>query len=697
MSMDFREILRNDKIELEKYNHYKALGYNDNQSFVLSVFTYGASRSMNYWMDTERSGLSLAMNYYEKNFEDNGVKFCDFLVHLLSKTIVQYAEKDRTESIACFLDVVLCNYFGVGMKKAETVASNCIKGFVGNFANAVPPTPTIENCFFEEAEEVISNVNLTEPEINCCVDGSVFRQSSFNTPVEKATKTGFFSKIVGNKQKSTSLFNNAGFQAMSVLSEEAYDTFRTDSYECIEEHGFLSPLTSPTSTFRMTCNTASMGILKNNMKNGLYIKNDMVRIEELLNYFKYNLSKPTDRMFNINTEVCKMPKSNNKLLFIGVQGKKYIPNKQNIVFLLDVSGSMTGHVEASQLSFFTVLSKMKDGDILSLITYSNSDETIFDSKVINKEKDIDYIIKRFLKINIYGCTNGSAGMETAYKIAKRNYLEDGVNRVILVTDGDLNFGLTEKNQLEEFIREKKETGVFLSVIGTGLSNYKDDKLEILAKNGNGNYFVVNDIEDVQENIYNKYASLVFCIAKDVKAQVEFNPKYVKSYRLIGYENRELKHEEFKDDTVISEPFGSGAYAVALYEIEMADGVVESELRYQKPVIIDSEELCTVSVRYKELDSDTSNQLFVTVKNREDEMSNNLKLAYSIFAVGEKLRNSKYTPDIELLKREFDASSEFFIDMVKLNGKKMSLIYNMIKKLDVLCENKEESIPVIPEI
>ena len=312
-------------------------------------------------------------------------------------------------------------------------------------------------------------------------------------------------------------------------------------------------------------------------------------------------------------------------------------------------------------------------------------------------EDIDEIIKRFLKINIYGCTHGSAGMETAYKIAKRNYLEDGVNRVILVTDGDLNFGLTEKHQLEEFICKKKETGVFLSVIGTGLSNYKDDKLEILAKNGNGNYFVVNDIEDVQENIYNKYASLVFCIAKDVKAQVEFNPKYVKSYRLIGYENRELKHEDFKNDNVISEPFGSGAYAVALYELEMADGNIESELRYQKPIIVDSEELCTVSVRYKEPDSDTSSQLFVTVKNREGSMSNNLKLAYSIFAVGEKLRNSKFTPDIELLKKEFDASSEFFIDMVKLNGKKMSLLYNMIKKLDVLCEHKEDSIPVIPEI
>ena len=447
----------------------------------------------------------------------------------------------------------------------------------------------------------------------------------------------------------------------------------------------------------MTCNTASMGILKNNMKNGLYIKNDMVRIEELLNYFKYSLSKPTDRMFNINTEICRKPNSNNKLLFIGVQGKKYIPSKQNIVFLLDVSGSMTGHVDVSQLSFFTVLSKMKDGDILSLITYSNTDETIYDSKVLNKDRDIDEIIKRFLKINIYGCTHGSAGMETAYKIAKRNYLEDGVNRVILVTDGDLNFGLTEKHQLEEFICKKKETGVFLSVIGTGLSNYKDDKLEILAKNGNGNYFVVNDIEDVQENIYNKYASLVFCIAKDVKAQVEFNPKYVKSYRLIGYENRELKHEDFKNDNVISEPFGSGAYAVALYELEMADGNIESELRYQKPIIVDSEELCTVSVRYKEPDSDTSSQLFVTVKNREGSMSNNLKLAYSIFAVGEKLRNSKFTPDIELLKKEFDASSEFFIDMVKLNGKKMSLLYNMIKKLDVLCEHKEDSIPVIPEI
>ena len=672
--MDYREILKRDKPELDKYNHYKALGYTDNQAFVLSVFTYGASRSMRNWMDVERGGLSMAMKHYESEYENKGISFCDYLTHLLSKTIIQYAKKERTESISCYLDMVLCSYFGVGVQDADTAVNNYLRGF--NLPKTIKKSKSsngVEYC-------------MASPSL----DGMSFEASAFSPMMAEKSISGFGS--------SNGFFSNIGNKISGVLGKSSfsmYDNVRTDSYETIEEKGFLSPLTSPTSTFRMTCNTASMGVLKNNMRNGLTIKKDMVRIEEMLNYFKYNLTKPTDRMFNINTEICTKPDSNNKLLFIGVQGKKYVPDRQNIVFLSDVSGSMTSNVEATQLTFFTMLSKLKDNDILSLITYSSMDETIYDSLVLNKQRDVDKIIKRFLKINIYGCTNGSAGMETAYSIAKSNFLMTGVNRVVLITDGDLNFGLTEKNQLEEFISKKKETGVFLSVIGTGLSNFKDDKLETLSKNGNGNYFVVNDIEDVQENIYNKYASLVYTIAKDVKAQVEFNPKYVKSYRLIGYENRALNHEDFVDDTVISEPFGSGSYAVALYELEMANGEEKSGLRYQKQILTDSEDLCTVSVRYKEPDSDESNQLFVSVKNKEGYMTKNLKLAYSIYAIGEKLRDSKYSPDVQMLKDDFSQGSEFFIDMVKLNGKKMSLLYNLIKKLNVL-EHVEEVEEIVSE-
>lgn len=705
--MDYRVVLKNDEFELDKYNHYKALGYSDNQSFVLAVFTYGASRSMRYWMDVERNGLSMAMKHYDIQYADKGIKFCDYLTHLLSKTIVQYTEKERTESISCYLDMILCNYFGVGLQKADVAVTQYLRGFKGamnvNANIPVQPIPPVEpfvntnnseidDVFAEESEFNVGGWEAQSFSSSPSTDNAVFASP---TPKGMNTRGGFLSGLMSKvgapkgKVVSKSLLSNSMFNGSSPI-----EAIRTDSYEIIEEKGFLSPLTSPTSTFRMTCNTASMGVLKNAMKNGLPINKDMVRIEEMLNYFKYSLSKPTDRMFNINTEMCSKPDSNNKLLFIGVQGKRYVPTRQNIAFLLDVSGSMTGNVDATQLAFFTVLSKLKDNDILSLITYSSNDETIYEGKILNKEKDVDAIIERFLKINIYGCTNGSAGMETAYRIAKENYISNGVNRVILITDGDLNFGLTENNQLEKFISEKKETGVFLSVLGTGLGNYKDSKLEVLAKNGNGNYFVVNGIEDVQENIYNKYASLVFTIAKDVKAQVEFNPKFVKNYRLIGYENRELNHEDFKDDTVISEPFGSGSYAVALYELEMADGTEHSDLRYQKPIYTDSENLCTVSVRYKEPDGDESHQLFVNVKNKEGIMTKNLKLAYSIYAVGEKFRDSKYCPDISFLKKEFNAGSEFFIDMVKLNGKKMSLLYNLIKKLDVL--EKVEEVNIVNE-
>ena len=241
------------------------------------------------------------------------------------------------------------------------------------------------------------------------------------------------------------------------------------------------------------------------------------------------------------------------------------------------------------LAIATIFSKLKIGDKISLVTYSTTDETVLDGYEIRSEQDKETLMGILYGIKINGCTYGSAGIETAYKIGAQNYLKDGNNQVILITDGDLNFGITSKGGLKSLIEEKKKSNLFLSVIGTGLYNYKDDNLEVLAKHGNGTYCVVNDLEDVEESINKRYIALTNIVAKDVKAQVEFNPRFVKNYRLLGYENRELNHEDFTNDAVISEPYGSGSHGVALYELEMAaeNSTPASDLKYQTPVLIRS--------------------------------------------------------------------------------------------------------------
>ena len=356
---------------------------------------------------------------------------------------------------------------------------------------------------------------------------------------------------------------------------------------------------------------------------------------------------------------------------------------------------MSSNAEQCQLAFFTVLGKMNDNDILSLITYSDDDTIIYDSLVLNKEKDIDNIIKEFLSISITGCTYGSKGIESAYTMIHKNFIKDGVNNVILMTDGDLNFGITDKCGLEEFILEKKKTGAFLSVIGTGLYNNQDDKLEVLSKNGNGTYCVVNDLTDINESIYDKYDSFVYSIAKDVKSQVEFNPKFVKKYRLLGYENRGLNHEDFKNDAVISEPFGSSGYGVALYELEMTDeAVVTSDLKYQKPQLTDSNEICTVSVRYKLPNSDTSEELSVNVKNKKGYMSDNIRLAYSIYCTCEKLRKSDYVDNLEALYSTMVANFELSEKIEKLNGSRLDNLRALMNYANSLCVNKVNPIQMV---
>ena len=347
-----------------------------------------------------------------------------------------------------------------------------------------------------------------------------------------------------------------GLAELKQLAED----ISSDSYEQIEEKDAKGVFTAPTSTFRMTTTTASMGVVMNQIRNERKVDMSQVRIEEVLNYFDYDTKAPEEDVFAIETEILDKNKQK-KLFYINAQAKHEVKEHQNIILLLDISGSMTGNAEVVQMTIATIVSKLKVGDIFSLVTYSSKDETVMKNYAIRNESDKEYIMGRIMQIEISGYTDGSAGIEMAYEIGKKNYDKDWNNQVILITDGDLNFGITEKGGLKDLIEEKKKENLFLSVIGTGLWNYKDDKLEVLSKHGNGTYCVINSLEDVDESINKHYESLTNIVAKDVKAQVEFNPKYVKEYRLLGYENRELNHEDFVNDKVISEPYGSGGHGI----------------------------------------------------------------------------------------------------------------------------------------
>ncbi len=424
--------------------------------------------------------------------------------------------------------------------------------------------------------------------------------------------------------------------------------FATDEYEHIEEKNARSTAADPTSTFRMTTNTASAGIVLNQLRNGRRIDRSMVRIEEMLNYFRYESEIPADDMFNLSYEIMDS-ENNRKYLYINVQGREEVKEHQNIIVLLDVSGSMGSNTEQTQAIIATIVSKLGNGDKISLITYSDDDIVELEAFSVNGYEDRIRVLEKMLSIEITGCTNGSKGIEQAYRIGKKNYIPGGNNQVILITDGDLNFGITDKGGLEELIEKKKKDNLFLSVIGTGLYNYKDDKLEVLSKHGNGVYRTVNSLTDVQKSIDEEYASLVNIIAKDVKAQVEFNPEVVENYCMLGFENRTLAREDFTNDKVISEPFGSGGYGVALYELQMKTGTApaDSGLKYSKLVTTGSPEPGTVKVRYKEPLEDTSHELEKVIETAEASFTDNLRLAFIVYVCAEKLRGSDKISDKEI--------------------------------------------------
>lgn len=435
--------------------------------------------------------------------------------------------------------------------------------------------------------------------------------------------------------------------------------FNTEAYDFIEENRFVRVLDKPLSTFSIDVDAASYSNIRRFLKNSQLPPKDAVRIEEMINYFTYDYPQPTGKHpFSITGEVGGCPwNENHKLVHIGLQGKKVATEQlpaSNLVFLLDVSGSMNSPNKLPLLKkALTMLTEnLRPEDRVAIVVYAGAAGQVLESTPGNRKREI---IGALANLSAGGSTAGGAGIQLAYKVAAENLIPKGNNRVILATDGDFNVGASSDGELVRMIEKKRNQGIFLTVLGFGTGNYKDSKMEQLADKGNGNYAYIDDILEAKKVLVTEMGGTLLTIAKDVKLQVEFNPSKVAAYRLIGYENRKLRDQEFNDDTKDAGELGAGHSVTALYEIIPQGVPVDNlpgvdPLKYQKRSedqnSSESNELMTVKFRYKRPDENASNLIVAVVNDtRSDEISRNLGFSAAAAGFGMLLRDSKFKGDL----------------------------------------------------
>ena len=437
-------------------------------------------------------------------------------------------------------------------------------------------------------------------------------------------------------------------------NQESEIDWNTEEYKHIDENGWKAVSVSPFSTFAADVDTASYANLRRMINNGQRIPEDAVRIEELINYFDYDYKAPTNNEpFSITTEMAPCPwNENTNLLMVGIKAKDIDMSQRkasNLVFLVDVSGSMNGEDRLGlvQKSFKMLTNELNQDDRISLVTYASGDRIVFEGlSGANKKEITEYVEDLFAG----GGTNGSAGIQTAYEIAEKYFIEGGNNRIILATDGDLNIGITDEGSLTRLVKEKAKSGVFLSVLGFGWGNISDSRMEALADNGNGNYSYIDSMTEAKKVLVDEMGGTLFTVAKDTKIQVEFNPAVIKGYRLIGYENRTMAAEDFNDDKKDGGEIGAGHTVTALYEIALKDSaqeIPEVESKYTAKADADEEgiasEYLTVNIRYKQPDGETSSLITHPVDSTyySENMSENLSWAAGVAQAGMIIRKSEY--------------------------------------------------------
>ncbi|NDV63575.1 DUF3520 domain-containing protein [Puniceicoccales bacterium CK1056] len=441
------------------------------------------------------------------------------------------------------------------------------------------------------------------------------------------------------------------------------EQWNTESYDTIEETGFRSPLVAPLSTFSIDVDTASYANVRRFLNQGQLPPADAVRIEELINYFPYADMAPGKSLEEggdpFAVHMAQMPapwNDEHRLLRIALKGYE-LPWEErpasNLVFLLDVSGSMNN---ANKLPLvkeaMDLLVRRLDGrDRVAIVVYAGASGLVLPSTTANNRETIAHALQN---LSAGGSTNAGAGIQLAYKVARDHFIQDGNNRVILCTDGDFNVGTTNRGELAEIADKQAEQGVSLTILGFGMGNYKDDMLEELSNKGKGSYAYVDSSAEARKVFLEDLTSNLFKIAKDVKIQVEFNPAQVGAYRLIGYENRRLKAEDFNNDKKKAGDIGPGHSVVALYEIIPAGTDIDlptvDPLRYQDSPGAKSKgsEVATVKLRYKQPDGDVSKLISRTVKRDDllfiDQASADFRFSAAVAAFGMRLSGSEFIGD-----------------------------------------------------
>ena len=420
-----------------------------------------------------------------------------------------------------------------------------------------------------------------------------------------------------------------------------------EEYTEITENAFIKASEQPSSYFSIDANTASYPNLRSLINNRVSeIPKDAVRIEEMLNYFDYDYATPTgDDILALTSSVFDTPyNEETKILTVGLAAKEveFTEQSNNIVFLIDVSGSMnsTDKLPLVQAAFTMMAENLNDGDRVSIVTYAGEDRVALEGAYGYEKKKIVGTIE---DLSAGGSTAGSKGIRTAYNLAEKYFIEGGNNRVILATDGDFNVGLTALEDLENFVARKRKSGVYFSVFGFGRGNIKSDKMETLALNGNGTYSYIDSVTEARRALVTNIGGTMLTVAKDVKAGIMFNPDYIDSYRLLGYENKLLTEEEFESDETDAGELGSGHTVTIAYEIKLTDKAFDS-----------AENLAQVSIKYKPTEnsggaSETSKEVFMDIKTSAYHTALTQQDAFiaSVVEFALILRDSKYKGDASI--------------------------------------------------
>ncbi|HEU4993448.1 MAG TPA: von Willebrand factor type A domain-containing protein [Gemmatimonadaceae bacterium] len=473
-------------------------------------------------------------------------------------------------------------------------------------------------------------------------------------------------------------------QMLAASGYPSRDPMNTEEYSRIEDNRFLSVASSPLSTFSVDVDRASYTNVRRYITSGAFPPKDAVRIEELINYFPYEYREATGRdPVSITTDVAAAPwNPTHRVVRIGLQTQRIRTDDlppSNLVFLLDVSGSMMppNKLPLVKQAFRLLVNELREQDRVAIVVYAGNAGLVLPSTPASEKEKILEAIER---LEAGGSTAGGAGIKLAYDVAKQNFMKDGNNRVILATDGDFNVGVSSTSELERLVEERRAEGTYLTVLGFGMGNYKDNRLETLADKGNGNYAYIDNLLEARKVFVHEFGATLVTVAKDVKLQIEFNPAMVQAYRLIGYENRMLRNEDFTNDKKDAGDMGAGHSVTALYDVipvgvklDVAVGTTDS-LRYQRAAQptsrSGSKELLFVNVRYKPPKDSVSRLLQQPVFDTKGTAHPDFRFSLAVAGYGMLLRDSEFKggltyDDVIAIARESNQDDRYRNDFITL--------------------------------